>query len=46
LKSLPGLVMVAVGAFADPQFPSPRISIWETTKHAWVILPTEIEHVP
>lgn len=31
-----GSVGVAVGAFADPSFPAPTISIYECRKHAWV----------
>ncbi len=31
-----GAIGVAVGAFADPDFPVPVRSVWEQTKHAWV----------
>lgn len=37
-----GGVGVAVGAFADPDFPPPRISIYESRRHAWVRLPEGI----
>lgn len=30
---------IAVGAFADPAFPSPTISVFERSKHPWVNLP-------
>jgi len=30
---------IAVGAFADPDFPPPTLSVWEQTKHAWINLP-------
>jgi hypothetical protein len=40
----PDLVAVPVGAFADPSFPEPRVSVWETRKHAWVTLPDGVEH--
>ena len=33
---LPGLVGVAVGAFADRSFPSPVRSVWERSRHAWI----------
>jgi len=33
---LPGLVAVAVGAFADPHFPAPQYSVWEERKHDWI----------
>ena len=33
------------GAFAEPDFPPPRISVWESRRHPWVGLPAEIEHL-
>ena len=38
----PELVGVAVGAFADPNFPKPARSVFEDTKHAWLGLSPEI----
>lgn len=35
---------VAVGAFADPGFPQPTVSIWEEAKHPWVVMPGDVEH--
>ena len=32
-------VAVAVGAFADPGFPAPEVSVYEIRKHAWLQLP-------
>jgi hypothetical protein len=32
-------VSVAVGAFADPSFPPPRTSVYDSRRHAWVTLP-------
>lgn len=43
--ALPGVVVVPVGAFADPAFPSPQVSVYETRKHAWVGLPEGIQHI-
>jgi hypothetical protein len=31
----PEYVTVALGAFADPSLPQPRISVWEQTRHPW-----------
>lgn len=31
----PGLIYVAVGAFADPAFPPPRVSVYEERMHPW-----------
>jgi hypothetical protein len=39
----PGLVAVPVGAFADPAFPTPTVSVWETRRHPWVALPASVE---
>lgn len=44
LGSQPDLVAVPVGAFADPAFPAPRVSVWEPRKHEWVALPPGIQH--
>jgi hypothetical protein len=44
IQSLPDVVAVPVGAFADPAFPAPRISVWEERRHPWVGLPEGIEH--
>jgi hypothetical protein len=32
-------VSVAVGAFADPSFPAPKVSIYDCRRHPWVVLP-------
>jgi hypothetical protein len=32
----PGHIGVAVGAFADPQFPAPARSVWEQSRHPWL----------
>jgi hypothetical protein len=42
--SEPDLVAVPVGAFADPSFPAPWVSVWESRQHRWVELLGEIEH--
>jgi hypothetical protein len=38
-------IAVPVGAFADPNFPAPRVSVWEDNMHPWVGLPDGIEHI-
>jgi hypothetical protein len=43
-RSDPDRIAVPVGAFADPYFPAPRISVWENRMHPWVGLPDEIDH--
>lgn len=46
LSDLPDLVAVAVGAFADRAFPAPRVSVYESRRHPWVIVPDgpEMQH--
>jgi len=44
-EDMPGMIAVAVGAFADPDFPPPAISVWEERKHRWVVPPAEAEHI-
>ncbi len=39
----PDSYIVAVGAFADPNFPAPSVSIFEASKHTWMQLPTGIK---
>lgn len=40
----PETIAIPVGAFADPEFPAPRVSVWEIRKHDWVTLPEGVEH--
>jgi hypothetical protein len=35
-------VSVAVGAFADPAFPPPQVSVYECRRHSWVQMPAGI----
>jgi hypothetical protein len=44
LDDAPDLVAIAVGAFADPAFPTPRFSVYESRRHAWAGVPDELEH--
>jgi hypothetical protein len=44
LDSVPDAIAVPVGAFADPAFPPPRISVYESRRHGWVTVPADIEH--
>jgi hypothetical protein len=36
MEKWPGVIAVAVGAFADPTFPAPKFSVWEHRKHGWL----------
>jgi hypothetical protein len=41
----PDLVAVPVGAFADPSFPPPTVSVYESRRHPWVSVPAAIDHL-
>lgn len=36
-------VSVAVGAFADPGFPAPQVSVYGCRRHGWVRLPDGVQ---
>lgn len=40
----PDLIAIPVGAFADPTFPAPGVSVYESRRHPWVAVPVEMEH--
>jgi len=33
---IPGMISVPVGAFADPTFPPPQVSVYGVRKHPWI----------
>lgn len=39
------VIAVPIGAFADPAFPTPTVSVYESRRHPWLSLPAEIEHI-
>ena len=41
-EGFPGFVAVAIGTFADPDFPAPTIAVWEEARHPWVALPPDV----
>lgn len=45
VDGMEGFVAIPVGAFADPRFPGPTFSVYEERMHAWVAMPTDIEHM-
>jgi hypothetical protein len=44
LSTAPDAVAVPIGAFADPTFPPPTVSIYESRKHPWLAVPAAMEH--
>ena len=45
VQDVPDHLAVAVGAFADPDFPAPSVSVWESRQHPWVTVPTATHHL-
>lgn len=44
-ETMPGVIAIPLGAFADPGFPPPRFSVYEARKHPWtVVLGEAVEH--
>jgi hypothetical protein len=41
-EGVAGSVGVAVGAFGDPAFPPPQVSVYDCRRHPWVHLPTGV----
>jgi hypothetical protein len=44
IDDMPELVAIPVGAFADPTFPAPWVSVYESTRHSWTGVPADAEH--
>ena len=44
-RGLEAFRTIPVGAFADPDFPPPQVSVYESRKHRWVVPPPEAEHI-
>lgn len=44
IEQLPDAIAVPVGAFADPTFPAPRVSVYEARRHPWTGIPEDAEH--
>lgn len=45
LEGVPGMVAIPVGAFADPSFPPPWVSVYEERRHPWSGIPADAEHI-
>jgi hypothetical protein len=44
VDQLPDFTVVPLGAFADPTFPAPSVSVYEERRHAWTGIPEGAEH--
>ncbi|QNA88826.1 GFA family protein [Massilia sp. Dwa41.01b] len=45
-QGLEAFLTIPVGAFADPGFPAPNVSVYEERMHPWVVPPPHAEHHP
>lgn len=45
VEGMDDFTVIPVGAFADPAFPRPTVSVYEERQHAWVTLPDEMQHM-
>ncbi len=45
MEALEAWVAIPVGAFADPGFPAPTVSVYEERMHGWVQPPAGAEHI-
>lgn len=45
-EGLEDYLAIPVGAFADPGFPAPTVSVYEERMHGWVVPPAGAEHIP
>jgi hypothetical protein len=43
LEHIPDVIAIPVGAFADPQFPKPKVSVYESRRHAWACIDADVE---
>lgn len=39
-------IAIPVGAFADPSFPAPSVSVYEERMHPWVHVSGDVRHIP
>ena len=45
IEGLEDRIVVPVGAFAEPGFPAPTVSVYERRKHPWVSVAPQVEHL-
>lgn len=41
IERRPGVISIPAGAFADPDFPEPTVSVYGRRRHRWCVLATE-----
>ena len=43
LATAPDVIAVPIGAFAEPSFPPPTVSVFEARRHPWLAMTAEME---
>ena len=43
--SLPDTIAIALGAFDDPYFVTPTVSVWGERQHEWLEIAGDVEHI-
>ena len=44
LSTAPDIFAVPIGAFAEPAFPPPTVSVYESRRHRWLAVTAAMEH--
>jgi hypothetical protein len=44
LSTVANVVAVPIGAFAEPDFPPPTVSVYESRRHSWLEMTGTMEH--
>ena len=44
VATVPDAVSVPIGAFAEPAFPPPTVSVYESRRHPWLAISAAMEH--
>ena len=44
IDDMPDVIAIPVGAFGDPTFPAPWVSVYESRRHPWTGVPPDAEH--
>ena len=45
LATVPDIIAVPIGAFAEPEFPPPTVSVYEARQHPWLSVTAAMEHL-
>lgn len=45
MSGIEDAIAIPVGAFAEPSFPAPTVSVYEERMHGWVAMPDDMQHI-